>query len=127
MYPKSLAGRHGTAELPPQFDVASVMTGIRTHALLIKHQSLNPVVLTARPRHATIDLKSDPNIFTYKRYNKLITCFIILLQQVVIHVLQRVLLVTTEVHVFPIMVCPVYVLMAGQDLSVKHVSSFIIL
>ena len=35
--------------LPPQFYVASVTTGIRTHTLLIKHQSLNPVLLTARP------------------------------------------------------------------------------
>ena len=34
--------------LPPQFYVASVTTGIRTHTLLIKHQCLNPVLLTAR-------------------------------------------------------------------------------
>ena len=37
--------------LPPQFYVASVTTGSRTHTLLIKHQSLNPVLLTARPWH----------------------------------------------------------------------------
>ena len=36
--------------LPPQFYVASVTTKIRTHTLLIKHhQSLNSVLLTARP------------------------------------------------------------------------------
>ena len=35
--------------VPPQFYVASVTTGIRTHTLLIKQQSLNPVLLTAQP------------------------------------------------------------------------------
>ena len=35
--------------LPPQFYVASVTTRIRTHTLLIKQQSLNPVLLTALP------------------------------------------------------------------------------
>ena len=71
MYPKSLAGRHGTAELPPQFDVASVMTGIRTHALLIKHQSLNPVVLTARPRHDLFvdDTRQDSTICARLKIN----------------------------------------------------------
>ena len=47
--------------LPSQFYVVSVTTGIRTHTLLIKHQSLNPVLLTARPWHACISamLKKD--------------------------------------------------------------------
>ena len=44
--------------LPPQLYVASVTTGIRTHTLLIKEQSLNPVPLTARPWHATTWLSS---------------------------------------------------------------------
>ena len=39
--------------LPPQFYVASVTTGIQTHTLLIKHQSLNLVLLTIPPWHAT--------------------------------------------------------------------------
>ena len=39
--------------LPPQLYVASVTTGIRTHALLNEHQSLNTVLLTTRPWHAT--------------------------------------------------------------------------
>ena len=44
---RSLAGR--AESQPPQFYVASVTTGTRTHILLIKHQRLNPVLLTARP------------------------------------------------------------------------------
>ena len=40
--------------LPPQFYVASVTTRIRTHTLLIKHRSLNSVLLTPQPRHATV-------------------------------------------------------------------------
>ena len=44
--------------LTPQFYVASVMTGIQTHTLLIKHQCLNPVLLTARPWHCHIHFSS---------------------------------------------------------------------
>ena len=51
--------------LPPQFYVASVTTGIWTHTLLIKHQSLNPVLLTARPWHA--DLKRKEEVFLSRR------------------------------------------------------------
>ena len=32
---------------------------IRTHTLLIKHQSLNPVLLSAQPRYAEVDTKND--------------------------------------------------------------------
>ena len=40
--------------LPPQFYVANVTTGIRTHTLVIKDQRLNPVLLTARPWHGSL-------------------------------------------------------------------------
>ena len=39
--------------LPPKFLVKSAKTGIWTHTLLIKQQSLNLVLLTAQPWHVT--------------------------------------------------------------------------